>query len=62
MAQRGWTNAFRFFRKLITVAAMALALPGTQLAQKGDAEGTLSSFSGTWTGICQDGNPFVILS
>jgi hypothetical protein len=22
----------------------------------------LSSFAGTWTGICQDGNPFVILS
>jgi hypothetical protein len=54
--------AFQFSRRLVPVAALAVTLPWTQLAQKNEADAGLSSFAGTWRGICQDGNPFVILS
>ena len=49
-----------FFRTVVTVALLTAA--STLLAQNGGADGTLSSFAGTWRGICQDGNPFVILT
>lgn len=53
-------RAFQFFRIVATIALLTVA--GALLAQNGGADGTLSSFAGTWRGICQDGNPFVILS
>jgi hypothetical protein len=39
-----------------------MAFPWTQLAQNSGPDEALSSFAGTWRGICHDGNPFVILS
>jgi hypothetical protein len=62
MAQRGWTKARLYFRILVPVAALAVALPRTQLAQKNGADVTLNSFTGTWRATCQDGNLFAILN
>jgi hypothetical protein len=62
MAQRGQARTFLFFRIFVPVAALAMTLPWTQLAQNSGPDEGLSSFVGTWRGICQDGNPFVILS
>lgn len=49
------------FPLFLTVAMLA-ALPSTLLAQNSTAVQPLNDFAGTWRGICQDGNPFVILS
>jgi hypothetical protein len=51
---------FLFFRIVVAVALLTAA--STLLAQNSGTGDTLSSFAGTWRGICQDGNPFVILS
>ena len=53
-------KAFLFFR-IVVMVALLTAL-STLLAQNKGADDTLPSFAGTWRGICQDGNPFVILS
>jgi hypothetical protein len=45
----------------VTIALLA-ALPFALMAQKSAADHPLADFAGTWRGICQDGNPFVILS
>jgi hypothetical protein len=47
---------------LSVTAAVLAALPLTLLAQSSAADQPLTDFAGTWRGICQDGNPFVILS
>ena len=47
---------------LSVTAAFLAALPLTLLAQSSAADQPLTDFAGTWRGICQDGNPFVILS
>lgn len=39
-----------------------MALAQTQLAQTRGADEALSSVAWTWSGICQGGKPFVILS
>ena len=51
-------KTFLFFLAVATLAA----LPSTLLAQNSTAVQPLNDFAGTWRGICQDGNPFVILS
>jgi len=53
-------KALLFFR--IAVAVALLTAASALLAQNSGTGGTLSSFAGTWRGICQDGNPFAILS
>jgi hypothetical protein len=50
-----------FFRLFVTLLLLA-ALSWTIQAQNPGADASLASFAGTWKGICQDGNPFVILS
>jgi hypothetical protein len=62
MAQREWMNPIPYFRVLLPVAALAVALPWAQLAQDKEPDENANSFAGTWKGICQDGNPFVILN
>ena len=52
-------KTFLFF---VTVALLAAALPSTLRAQNSTTDQPLTDFAGTWRGICQDGNPFVILS
>jgi hypothetical protein len=47
---------------LFVTAAFLAALPLARLAQSSAADQPLTDFAGTWKGICQDGNPFVILS
>jgi hypothetical protein len=48
---------------LLFVAAAILAmLPLTLSVQSSAADQPLTDFAGTWKGICQDGNPFVILT
>ena len=39
-----------------------MAFPWTQSAQDRKSDESLRSFSGKWTGTCQDGNLFVILN
>jgi len=51
----------KFLFRIVVMAAL-LTAANSLFAQNGGADGTLSSFAGTWRGICQDGNPFVILS
>jgi hypothetical protein len=51
-----------FFRILAPVAALAVALPLTQLAQDKVPDDNVNSFAGAWRGICRDGNPFVVLN
>ena len=53
-------KAFLFFR-IVVMVALLTAL-STLIAQNKGADDTLPSFAGTWRGICQDGNSFVILS
>jgi hypothetical protein len=55
-------TAFRFLRILVTIALLAAVIPWTLQAQNSGADEALTSFAGTWRGICRDGNPFVILS
>lgn len=55
-------KAFRFLRLPLAMALLAVALPWTLFAQNNGSDGSSASFAGTWKGICQDGNPFVILS
>jgi hypothetical protein len=55
-------KALQFFGLPITMALLAVALPWTLLAQNNGVDGSLASFAGTWKGICQDSNPFVILT
>src|ERR1700735_111239 len=62
MAQRGQTKAFLFCRIFVPAVALAMAFPWTQAAQNSAPDEGLRSFAGTWRGLCQDGNPFVILS
>src|SRR5579864_744076 len=47
---------------LFVTAAILAMLPLTLLVQSGAADQSLTDFAGTWRGICQDGNPFVILT
>jgi len=47
---------------LFVTAAILAMLPLTLLVQSGAADQSLTDFAGTWKGICQDGNPFVILT
>ena len=54
-------KASLFFRLFVALVLLA-ALSWTIQAQKTGADVSLASFAGTWKGICQDGNPFVILS
>jgi hypothetical protein len=50
------------FLLFVAIALLAAAIPWTLLAQNSAADHPLADFAGTWRGICQDGNPFVILS
>ena len=50
-------KTFVFF---VTIAL--LALPSALMAQNRASDQPLADFAGTWRGICQDGNAFVILS
>jgi hypothetical protein len=50
------------FLFVVTTAVLAAALPCILPAQNNTADQPLVDFAGTWRGICQDGNPFVILS
>jgi hypothetical protein len=47
---------------LFVAIALLAAIPWTLLAQTSASGHPLADFAGTWRGICQDGNPFVILS
>lgn len=47
---------------LFVTAAVLAAFPTAVWAQSNAADQPLADFAGTWRGICQDGNPFVILS
>ncbi|MGA2156942.1 MAG: hypothetical protein ABSH37_21230 [Bryobacteraceae bacterium] len=55
-------NPILYFRILLPVAALAVALPCVQLAQDREAGANANSLAGTWRGICRDGSPFVILN
>jgi hypothetical protein len=49
--------------RVLTVSTLLAALLTTPLsAQTDDAAPSIESFAGTWTGLCQDGKVFVILS
>jgi hypothetical protein len=61
MAQREWTKTFVNL-PILTAAAVVSAFPCLQLAQNSGPGASPSSFAGTWTGICQDGQPFVVLT
>jgi hypothetical protein len=47
---------------LFVAVAFLATLPLTPVVQSSAADQPLTDFAGTWRGICQDGNPFVILS
>ena len=55
-------KSFLFCRALIVIALLVAVLPSALLAQISGTDASLTSFAGTWRGICQDGTPFVILS